>query len=131
MRFALIQMPVAQHRDRFRIGIGFGLDLMLGQFLADLFEVLDDAVVYNRHPTALVWVRVVGVRSAVGCPTRVTNTSRASERFMHQKVVKVDQLAHRTATVQMPVADRRDPGAVVAAIFKLLEPFNEDGGSLV
>ena len=109
-------MPVAQHGNGFGIGFRQGQDLMLRQFFADLFVVLDDPVVNNCHAPDSVRVGVVGCRSPMRGPARMTYTSQTGQRVGRQQIIQIDQLAHRPTTIQFSVANGRNTSAVIAPI---------------
>ena len=66
-------------------------------------------------------MRIDFVRFAVCGPTCVADTAVAVERFAHQALFEVLQLAFGAAAREVAAFERRDAGRIVAAIFKALE----------
>ena len=89
--------------------------------------VLDDAVVDDDDLAGAVAVRM-GVflgRPAVRRPARVADAVVAGERVGDDHVLEVRQLAGAAPQVDRAVADDRDAGRVVAAIFELPQPVDQ------
>nr|GFD22804.1 hypothetical protein [Tanacetum cinerariifolium] len=104
----VLQFVVQQVHDDFGVGIG-------GEQVAKAFEtitqrlmVFDDAVVDNgQFAAGKVWVRVV---------------------FQRRTLI---DLADAAATLQHAgIAEQRDTGTVVTAVFQTLEAFQQDGGDI-
>ena len=96
--------------------------------------VLHDAVV-NQHDLALAIDVGVGVgvgRAPVGRPAGVPQPQRALGRRAIDGLLQPDDLADGLAQVEAAaVVDDGDSRAVVAPVLKALEPFVDDGPSIV
>jgi hypothetical protein len=66
----------------------FGQELVL-----QLLEVLDDAVVHDRHAVGGDGMGIALARLAVGRPPRMANADRARQRFGAEPCLEIDQLA--------------------------------------
>ena len=104
-----------------RLGVGLGLELVPlgGQLLPQLLEVLDDAVVDDRHALVHVRVGVALDRLAVRGPARVADAGAALQRLVGEPQLQVLQLALGAAAIEVAVLDGGDAGRIIAAI---LEP---------
>ena len=103
-----------------RLGVGLGLELVTlgGQFVSQLLEVLDDAVVDHRHPLVHVRVGVALDRLAVRGPARVADAGMALQRVIGQAQLEVLQLALGAPAVQVAVLDSGHAGRIIAAILQ-------------
>ena len=124
-------MVLCQKGDGFRISFGLIVDPSIGQFGAQLAKVFNDAVMDDGHMTGLVRMCIAFGRGAVGGPAGVPDPGLACQRFMHQLVAQVCQLAHRAAAIQCATVYSRDTSAVIAAILQPFQRFNEDRCNLV
>ena len=109
------------------LGIGLGLEdrpLFLER-LAQLAEILDDAVVNHGDVFGRVRMRVVLGRLAVGGPAGVADAGVALERFGIQPLFEVLQLALGAAARKVTAFQRGDPCEIIAAIFKPLERIDQ------
>src|SRR6056297_490086 len=70
-------------------------------------------------------MRVRQIGCAMGGPSCVADAGLARQRFMHQEIRQVHQLADRAPPVQPAVIQRGDPGAVIAAIFQPSQRLNQ------
>ncbi|MNW65535.1 hypothetical protein D3C74_439250 [compost metagenome] len=76
-------------------------------------------------------VRVTLARCAVGGPAGVSNAETANQRMLGQCGFEFADLARTTHALEgFVVGKDRDTGAVVAAVFKALEAFEQDGGDI-
>src|SRR5262249_16129040 len=112
------------------LGIGIGAERRAGflQLLAQLAEILDDAVVDDGEALGGMWVRVIFGRSTVGSPARVADADRAGERLAREPGFEIAQLALGTPACTMPGFGSGDTGRVIAAIFEPLERIDEQAG---
>jgi len=103
------------------------------QLLTQDAVVLDDAVLHHRHPAGAVEVRV-GVallRLAVGGPAGVADAAQTGSPVGFKALREVHQLALGAQAAQpsrsIPLSGlhRGDAGGVVAAIFELPQPFQQ------
>jgi hypothetical protein len=79
--------------DDLGVGIRAKLRAALLQLLAQLAEILDDAIVDDGKALGGMRVRVMFGRSAVGRPAGVANADRASERLTREPGFEISQLA--------------------------------------
>ena len=98
---------------------------LLLQLVAQLAEILDDAVVHDRELLGGVRMGVVLGRLAVGRPAGVADADRAGERLAVQPRLEVAQLALGAPARQRAALERGDAGGIVAAIFEALERVDE------
>jgi hypothetical protein len=126
-RHALVDITGQQMGHDLGIGLGFERRAIARQFLAQLLEILDNAVMDQRHAMGRVRMGVDLVRHAVGRPSCMANAHRAGQRLFGQPLFQVDQLALGAAAVQQPAVQRRDAGRIVTAIFQPLQPVEQKG----
>ncbi|MNZ82960.1 hypothetical protein D3C78_1016750 [compost metagenome] len=124
-----LQLVVQQVDDG--LGVGFRAEHITEglELLAQLFVVLDDAVVHHRQVAAREMRVGVGLAGhAVRRPARVGDAQTAGERLFGQRLLQRGDLADAAAAAQPAVlAIDRHPGAVVAAVFEALEALDENG----
>ena len=117
---AALQFARDQMGDHLGVGLR-GKDVAVGdQFVAQLGEILDDAVVDHGDAVGKMRMRVGLVGNAMRCPARVADADGAVERLGLQPLLEIDQLAFGAAAAEHAVLDGRDAGRIIAAIF---EPF--------
>ena len=109
------------------LGVGLGLEdrALLLQRLAQLAEILDDAVVDDGDALGRMRMRVVLGRLAVGGPAGVADAGVAGERLGFEPGFQILQLAFGAAAIELLALQRRDAGGVVAAIFEPLERIHQ------
>ena len=113
-------------RDHLGVGLAAELRAGLFQLLAQLAEILDDAVVHDREPLGRVRMRVALGRLAVGRPAGVADADRCRcSGSLAQPLFEVAELALGAAARQRAVLQRRDAGGIVAAVFEALERIDE------
>ena len=117
----LLHLVGDQMRDHLGVGLARELRAGLFQFVAQLAEILDDAVVHHRDPVGRVRMRVALGRLAVGRPAGVADADGAVERRLAQPVFQIAQLALGAAARQRAAFQRRHARGVIAAIFEALE----------
>ncbi len=91
-----------------RIGLGAHLVATGGEFLAQLPEILDDAVMDDGRHVGRVRMGVDFVRDAVGGPARVADADLAGQRILIEQVSEIGELALGAAALDMAVHQRRD-----------------------
>ena len=130
-RCTFVDEVMGQEGHGFSVCFRLRCDPVFRKFCPQLAEVFDDAVVYDSHRTRLVRVCVFNRRATVGCPAGVADASFTGERFVHQQIRQIDQLAHSAAAVERAVIDGGNTGTVVATVFKPFERLNQDGSRFV
>ena len=118
-RQALIQIVADEVQHRLGVGLGLELVALGGELVAQLLEVLDDAVVHDGDALVHVRVGVALDRLAVRRPARVAEAGAALQGLVGEPQLQVLELALGAAAVEMAVLDGGDARRVVAAI---LEP---------
>ena len=122
-----------QGRQRFKPGGDFGIkqlgdDLSVGlalehsaggfQFVAQLGEVLDDAVVDQRHLAGLMRVGVGDRRRAMGGPAGVADADASDQGGFRQDVFQGPDLALGPPAFDLAADHSGDARAVIAAVFQ-------------
>ena len=82
-------------------------------------------------PPGLVRVGVALGRRAVRRPAGMADAGMAADRILHEQVGERDQLADRAAAGEAAVVQRRDAGAVVAAVLEPLQRLEDQRRDLV
>ena len=123
---ACVELHLRQECDG--LAVGFGLNREAGRFnlCAQRAKVLDDAVVNHAHIAGLVRMCIGLRRGTVSGPAGVPDARFSRQRFMHQQIRQVHQLAHCAAPIQTAVLHRGNARAVIAAIFKPFERLDQD-----
>lgn len=100
-RLALIQFTGHQMGNSF--GIGFGLELAALSFEhgAQFGKIFDNAVMNDSKALCNMRMRIAFYWFAMCCPARMTNADHTGKWFTGQTLFKIDQLALRTATVEL------------------------------
>jgi hypothetical protein len=109
------------------LGIGLGLEdrALLLEHLAQLAEILDDAVMHDGDAFGGMRMGVVLGRLAVGGPAGVTDPGMTVERGIVQPLLEILQLALGTPPVELLAFQRRDPCGIVTAIFQPLQGIDQ------
>ena len=128
LRTQLLVQVVGQQVDH-DLGVGFGLECVteFAQLLAQLLEVLDDAVVHQRDAIVRVGVGIGLGRLAVSRPAGVADADGAADRLALQKRAQVAELALGAAALDLAVDQGRHAGGIVAAILEPLESVEQQG----
>src|SRR5262245_56799721 len=103
--------------DHFGVGLGSKLGTILLKLLAQLAEVLDDAVVHDREPVGRVRMRVRFARPTMCRPAGMANADRAAQRLALELLLEVTQLALRSPPLERGAFERGHASRIVAAIF--------------
>src|SRR5262245_19150082 len=111
--------------DDLGVGIGAELRARLLQLLAQLAEILDDAVVDDGETLRGVRVRIMFGRSAVSGPAGVADSDRAGERLAHESGFEIAQLAFGSPARELAAFESSNAGGIVAAIFEPLERIDQ------
>ena len=131
-----VELPVNvpdQVREHFRVGIGLEIGIaILYQLLLQCLIVFDDAVVNERDFTGRIEmrVRIFVSHFSVRCPAGVTYPVRSRRGFLADQFCERRNSAGALARLDMVAVNDRDPGGIVAAIFKAAKPIEQNGGSL-
>ncbi len=114
-----------QVSDNLAVGLAFKPAPARAQRLAQLAEVLDDAVVDQREALGGMRMGIGRSRRAVSGPAGVGDAGGAGSGIARQLDHQVRQLARRAAAHQLAGVDRADPGRVVAAILHAAQAIDE------
>src|SRR5215210_2552189 len=108
-------------------GVGFAAELSAPafQFLAQVAEILDDAVMHDCHPLSAVRMRVDLCRATMRCPTRVADAYGAVKRLALKSPFEVFQFPLGTAADKLTVLQSSNSGRIVAAIFQAPQGIDE------
>ncbi len=109
----------------FGIGLAFKHPPAGDQFVTQFLEILDNAVVHQRHQRGGVRVGIGLRRRTVGGPAGVGDADMARRRIALQLQHQIGELAFRPAAHQFPARDGADARTVIAAIFHPLEPIDK------
>ena len=107
---AVVHFLCHQMRDHLGVGLARKLCAALLQLLAQLAEVLDDAVVHHRDLVGGVWMGIHLVRKPMRRPARMPDATRAGERFEREALLEILAAPRRGASI----VQRRDAGGIVA-----------------
>ena len=117
-----------QMRDNFGIGFAFKRAPTRGQLIAQRLEILDNAIVDQRHFAGRMRVGVARRRRAVGGPAGVGDTDIARRIVGFQHLHQIGQLPLGAAADQLAILHGADARAVIAAIFHPLQPVDQPVG---
>ncbi len=124
-RSAALDFARDQVTDDLGVGLAVERPPFGDQLLAQRLEILDDAVVDQRHWPNDVRMGVADGRRAVRRPARVGDPGRAPQRFSVELTRKIVELALRPPPLELAADDGADAGRVIAAIFEPLEPVEQ------
>ncbi len=124
----LLLVEVNAVGDDFGVGLGGELIAELLQLIAQLFVILDDAVVHDGDAIAgNVRVSVALGRNAMGCPPSVGNSHLAVRGRLAERFLQHFDLAHGAQALQvLSSVEHRDAGGVIAAVFQSAQSFDQD-----
>jgi hypothetical protein len=128
----LLLVIVNAMRDHLGIGLRRELVAELGELVAQLLVILDDAVVHDRDAVARdVRMGVALGRYAVRCPARVRDAQMTVDRRFVQRVLEHPDLAHGAQATHLAAAIQDgDAGRVVAAVFQAAQALDQDGNDV-
>ena len=127
-RQALIQIVGDEMQHRLGVGLGLEHVALGGELVAQLLEVLDDAVVHDGDALVHVRMGVALDRLAVRRPARVAEAGVALQRMVGEPQLEVLELALGAPAVEMAVLDGGDAGRIIAAIFEPPQGVDEIAG---
>src|SRR5262249_21688815 len=125
---AFLELARHQVGDDLTVGLGRELCAAGREVPAQLVEVLDDAVVYDRDPVGGVRMRIVLGRTAMRRPAGVADADGAAERLAVEAMLQVLKLAFGPAALQAAALQGGDPGRVIPAVFEPLERVDHQWG---
>src|SRR6185312_15050652 len=96
-----------------------------------LAEILDDAVMHQRHARGGMRMRVIFGGRAMGGPARMADAGAPGERMLRQGFGQLRQFARRAAALDMPAGQRGDARGVIAAIFQAAQRLEDKRGRVV
>ena len=112
-------------RDDLGVGLGGELRAVLLQLVAQLAEILDDAVVDDRDPLGRMRMRVVLGRPAMRRPAGVADADVARSGSRAAALPRLLSLPSARRRSSCAAFERRDAGGVVAAIFEPLQRIDQ------
>ncbi len=107
--------------DDLGVGVRAELRALLFEFLAQLAEILDDAVVDNGEAVGGVGMGVALSRPTVGRPAGMADANVAGERLTRELRFEVTQLALGSSARKLSAFQGGDAGGVIAPVFEPLE----------
>jgi hypothetical protein len=114
-----------QMRDNLGIGLALERPSARGQFIAQLLEILDNAIVDQRDFARRMRMRVACGRRAVGGPAGMRDTDIARRIVGFQDRNKVRKLALGAPTDELAIMHGAHPRAIIPAIFHPLQPIDQ------
>ncbi len=115
--------------DDFAIGLGRKDGPAGSEPLPESPEILDNAIVDDRHAVRCMRMRIAFRRRAMRCPARMANTDRTVERPVVERLFEIEEFAFRAPSLDFAMRQRCDAGAVVAAIFEPLQCLEDNRGN--
>src|SRR5689334_13216101 len=114
-----------------RLGIGLADEFAaaLGQLLAQLAEILDDAVVNDRNRVGRMRMGIVFGRPAMRRPARVSDAGIPAERLTLEPSFQRAQFAFGATASKYPMIECGNAGGIVTPIFKPLERIDQLPGN--
>src|SRR5262245_26504295 len=111
--------------DHLGVGLRCKLGTALFELLAQLAEILNDAVVNDSEPIGRMRMRVRLARPTMRRPAGMPNADRAAQRLALELLLEVAQLAFRAPPLERGAFERGYAGRIVAAIFQTFERVDE------
>jgi hypothetical protein len=120
-RAAALHLPRHEVGDHLGVGVRAEFRARPFELLAQLTEILDDAVVDDGEALGGVGMRVAFGRPAVGRPAGVPDADGAGQRLTREPGFEVAQLALGPPADELSALQRGHAGGVVAPVFEALE----------
>ena len=125
-RLCSLQICGQQMGDDFGVGLGLEFVAQGDQLVAQLLEILDDAVVHHGDAVGGVGMGVGLVRRGHGSPSGYGRCrSRRRAAALASSASRLAELALGAAAVDMAVHQGGDAGGIIAAIFQPLQPVEQ------
>ena len=112
-------------RHHLAVGLAFKLAAARGQIVAQLAEVLDDAVVHQRQLGGGMGVSVAGGGRAMRGPAGVRDADMARRGVRGQLGHQIVELARRAAADQLTILHGAHARRIIAAIFHAPQPIDQ------
>ena len=130
---AAVQVALDQMHDHFGVGIRHKDRALCDQFFFQFAVVFHDAVMHHDHIAvhAHVGVGVTRAGFAVRGPARVADADLAADGVLFKEAHQVIELAYIAQQGDVRVLDHRQPGGVIAPVFKALETGQHDRGGVL
>ncbi|RMW14389.1 hypothetical protein ALO98_05360 [Pseudomonas syringae pv. tagetis] len=125
----VLELVVQQVNNDLSVGLGCEHVPQAFELFTQRFMVLDDAVVDNcQRVSREVWMSVAFTRRTVSGPTRMGNTQTTRQRLACQCLFQFTDLAGATTALKNAfVGENGHACAVIAAVFKAFETFEQNG----
>src|SRR5947208_15524643 len=108
------------------IGLGLEPGTFGDQLVAQLLEVLNDAIVDDRDAVGDMRMGIGFAGPPMGRPAGMADTHHPRQRRVRQQRLEIGQLALGPASVDMAVHQGSDTGGIIAAIGKALQSLDEE-----
>ena len=128
-RGAALQLTVDQVRDHFGVGLALELAALGDQLVAQRLEILDDAVVDQRHFAGGVRMGIASVGAPWVAQRVWAMPIRPGERMLRQPVPRLASLPSARRRSSSP-SSNGDAGRVIAAVFEALEALEQPRGDV-
>src|SRR5689334_8307485 len=111
--------------DHFGVGLALKFASFGNELVAERLEILDDAVVDERHGSDDMRMCIAHGRRAMRCPARMGYASGAVERARLQLAREILELALGPTPFEAPIVNRADSGGIITAVFEPLQPIEQ------
>jgi hypothetical protein len=115
-RMAGLHLFGHQMRDNLCIGLAFKRPAARGEFIAQLFEIFDDAIVHQRYFACGMRVRIACGWRAMRGPASVGDADISSGIIGPKHVDEIGELTLRAAADELAIEHGADASAVIAPI---------------
>ena len=120
-------LDFARHQMRNHLAVGFAEESppVGDQLIAQRLEILDNAIVHQRHRPGDMRMGIAERRRPVRRPARVRDPHLAIQRCRGQFPRQIVELALGPPPVEIAVPDGDDPGRIIPAIFQPPKPVEQ------